>query len=59
MTPVPSLAATAAALPVTGADVVLYLMVAAIVGLTGFLVRRATSRERLSAGRLSTAKKMQ
>ena len=35
----------AAALPVTGADLVLYLVVAAIVGVTGLLVRRASAQE--------------
>ena len=49
----------AAALPVTGADVVLYLVVAAIVGVTGLLVRRASAQERVTTTSLSTSKKMQ
>jgi hypothetical protein len=49
----------AAALPVTGADLVLYLLVAAIVGVTGLLVRRASAREQLSTTSLSMNKKLQ
>jgi hypothetical protein len=49
----------AAALPVTGADLVLYVLVAAIVGVTGLLVRRASAREQLSASSLSMSKKLQ
>ncbi len=60
MTPIALLSAQpAAALPVTGADVVLYLVVAGIVGVTGVLVRRATARERLSTTRLSTSRDLQ
>jgi nitrate reductase gamma subunit len=49
----------AAAVPVTGADLVLYVVVAAIIGVTGLVVRRATARERVSTTRLSTSKKLQ
>jgi hypothetical protein len=60
MTPIALLSAQpAAALPVTGADLVLYLVVAGIVGVTGVLVRRATAREQVSTTRLSTSKKLQ
>ena len=58
MTPILS-AHPAAALPVTGADVVLYVLVAAIVGVTGLLVRRASARERVSTTSLSMSKKLQ
>jgi hypothetical protein len=46
-------------MPVTGADLVLYLVVAAIVGVTGLLVRRASARERVSTTSLSMSKKLQ
>jgi hypothetical protein len=60
MTPIALLSAQpAAALPVTGADLVLYLVVAGIVGVTGVLVRRATAREQISTTRLSTSKELQ
>ena len=60
MTPIAFLSAQpAAAVPVTGADLVLYVVVAAIIGVTGLLVRRATARERVSTTRLSTSKKLQ
>jgi hypothetical protein len=60
MTPIALLSAQpAAALPVTGADLVAYLVVAAIVGATGLLVRRASAREPISTSRLSTSKKLQ
>jgi hypothetical protein len=49
----------AAALPVTGADLILYLVVAGIVGITGLLVRRASTRAELSATGLTTSKKLQ
>lgn len=49
----------AAALPVTGADLILYLVVAGIVGITGLLVRRASTREQLSTTGLSASKKLQ
>ena len=58
MTPILS-AHPAAALPVTGADVVLYVLVAAIVGVTGLLVRRASARERFSTIHVPTSKRMQ
>jgi hypothetical protein len=58
MTPILS-AHPAAALPVTGADVVLYVLVAAIVGVTGLLVRRASARERFSTIQVPTSKKLQ
>jgi len=58
MTPILS-AHPAAALPVTGADVVLYGLVAAIVGVTGLLVRRASARERFSTIHVPTSKKLQ
>jgi len=58
MTPILS-AHPAAALPVTGADVVLYVLVASIVGVTGLLVRRASARERFSTIHVPTSKKMQ
>jgi hypothetical protein len=48
-----------AALPVTGADVVLYVVVAGIVGVTGLLVRRASMREHLSTLNLPTSKELQ
>ena len=60
MTPIALMSAQpAAALPVTGADLVLYVVVAAIVGVTGFLLRRASARERLSPTSLSMSKKLQ
>jgi hypothetical protein len=60
MTPIALLSAQpAAALPVTGADLVLYIVVAAIVGVTGLLVRRESARERVSARSLSASKKLQ
>jgi nitrate reductase gamma subunit len=60
MTPIALLSAQpAAAMPVTGADVVLYLVVAVIVGVTGLLVRRASARERVSTTSLSMSKKLQ
>ena len=60
MTPVELLSAqAAAAVPVTGADLVLYVVVTAIVGVTGLVVRRAAARERVSTSRLSTSKKLQ
>jgi len=58
MTPILS-AHPAAALPVTGADVVLYVLVAAIVGVTGLLVRRASARERFPTIHVPTSKKLQ
>ena len=58
MTPILS-AHPAAALPVTGADVVLYVLVASIVGVTGLLVRRASARERFSTIQVPTSKKLQ
>jgi hypothetical protein len=58
MTPILS-AHPAAALPVTGADVVLYVLVASIVGVTGLLVRRASARERFSTIHVPTSKKLQ
>jgi hypothetical protein len=48
-----------ASLPVTGADVVLYLLVAAIVTMTGLVVRRASRQERVPSAGLSTARKLQ
>jgi hypothetical protein len=60
MTPIALLSAQpAAAQPVTEADLVLYVLVAAIVGVTGLLVRRASARERLSTTSLSMSKKLQ
>jgi hypothetical protein len=60
MSPIALLSAQpAAALPVTGADLILYLVVAGIIGITGLLVRRATTREELSATGLSTSKELQ
>jgi hypothetical protein len=60
MSPIALLSAQpAAALPVTGADLVLYLVVAGIVGITGLLVRRASTREEFSATGLTTGKKLQ
>jgi hypothetical protein len=60
MTPIALLSAQpAAALPVTGADLLLYVVVAGIVGVTGLLVRRASGRERVSTTGLSTSKKLQ
>ena len=55
----PLSAQAAAALPVTGADFVLYLVVAAIVGVTGLLVRRASARKHVSSTSLSTTKELQ
>jgi hypothetical protein len=60
MTPIALLGAqAAAAVPVTGADVVLYVVVAAIIGVTGLVVRRATARERVTTTRFSASKKLQ
>ena len=60
MTPIALLSAqAAAAVPVTGADLVLYVVVAAIIGVTGLVVRRATARERVSTSSLSASKKLQ
>ncbi|HSD01779.1 MAG TPA: hypothetical protein VLB81_05385 [Gaiellales bacterium] len=60
MTPIGLLSAQpAAAVPVTGSDLVLYVVVAAIIGVTGLVVRRATARERISTTRFSTSKKLQ
>lgn len=60
MTPIALLSAQpAAAVPVTGADLVLYVVVASIIAVTGLVVRRATARERVSTSRLSTSKKLQ
>ena len=60
MTPIALLSAqAAAALPVTGADLLLYVVVAAIVGLTGVLVRRASAHEHPPTTTLSTSKKLQ
>jgi nitrate reductase gamma subunit len=60
MTPIALLSAQpAAAVPVTGADLVLYVVVAAIVGVTGLLVRRATARDHVSTTRMSANKKLQ
>jgi hypothetical protein len=49
----------AAPLPLTGADVILYLVVAAIVGVTGLLVRWSSGRERLLTMTLPTSKDLQ
>jgi len=57
MTPILS-AHPAAALPVTGADVVLYVLVAAIIGVTGLLVRRASARDMPPRTRSSVAASM-
>jgi hypothetical protein len=60
MTPIALLSAQpAAAVPVTGADLVLYVVVASIVGVIGLVVRRAAARERVSTSSLSTSKKLQ
>jgi hypothetical protein len=60
MTPIALLSAQpAAALPVTGADLLLYVVVAGIVGVTGLLVRRASARGQVSTTGLSTSKKLQ
>jgi hypothetical protein len=60
MTPIALLSAQpAAALPVTGADLLLYVVVAGIVGVTGLLVRRASAREQVSTTGLSTSKNLQ
>ncbi|HYX85897.1 MAG TPA: LPXTG cell wall anchor domain-containing protein [Gaiellales bacterium] len=48
-----------ASLPLTGADVVLYLVVAAIVMLTGLVVRWSRRRAHLRPSRLSAARKLQ
>jgi nitrate reductase gamma subunit len=56
MTPIALLSAQpAAAVPVTGADLVLYVVVAAIVGVTGLLVRRATARDHVSTTSMSAS----
>jgi hypothetical protein len=49
----------AAALPVTGADLILYVVVAAIVGVTGLLVRWTSARENLSTIKLPADKELQ
>jgi hypothetical protein len=60
MTPIVLLGAQpAAALPVTGADLLLYVVVAGIVGVTGLLVRQASARERVSTTGLFVSKKLQ
>ena len=60
MTPIALLSAQpAAALPVTGADLLLYVVVTVIIGATGVLVRRASAREHTSTTTLSTSKKLQ
>jgi hypothetical protein len=60
MTPIALLSAQpAAAVPVTGADLVLYVVVASIVGVTGLVVRRAAARERVSTSSLYASRKLQ